>query len=135
MMPARTASVFRLRSGQASTTMPARTSSTPTAMFVPRYSESENAATKRATPETMNQIPTMITSAASALNGCFTRIRPAMMLSTPSIATSPRPSPLPAIDAITSMTPSTSRKIPMITAIVDERRPGPEDQDDAGGER
>ena len=66
----------------------------------------------------------MITSTASALNGCFTRISPAMMLSTPIIATSPRPSPLPAIEAITSMTPSTSRKIPMITAIVTSDGPG-----------
>lgn len=46
------------------------------------------------------------------------------MLRTPSTATSPRPSPLPTIDRITSMTPSTSRKMPMITAIVTSDGPG-----------
>ena len=88
-------------------------------MFVPRFSDSEKAPAKRMTPEMTNQMPITTTNAVSAPNGFLMRIRPAMMLITPSTATRPRPcSPLPAIEAISSKMPSISRKMPMITAIV-----------------
>ena len=87
-------------------------------MFPPRPSREANALTIRTMPATTNHTPTMSVKTTSVSNGFLMRMSPAMALSTPRRASSPRPSPEPKIEATIAMTPSTSTKMPAMAVKV-----------------